>query len=308
MKTRKVGIIGAGNVGTHVASNLAALGICDEIIMLDEDREKCFGQVMDLQDAEGTAIHNCKIMQGNYDDFTDADILVISVCGKVFDENRLHELDESLRILDEIVPKIQKCGFHGMILSITNPCDLVTYYLTKKLPQLTVLGTGTGLDSNRFRVRIAQKLGIHSSAVQGFTLGEHGDSQVPVWSQVRIYGQLMENLPADMRIDNIQQKEISLKTIRAGWEIASRKKCTEFGIAMVAAHIIQAIYNDAKIVMPCSTFLRGEYGQENLCVSVPCTIGKNGVERIWELELTTAEKEKFQQSCDLLKNLIKAKL
>lgn len=308
-KKRKVGIIGVGHVGSHVASMLITRQLCDELILIDKDISKQKGQALDLADTSAYMESRCKIIAGGYDDLGDADILIISVGGKLFDENRLEELGESMEIIDEIAPEIEKSGFKGIVISITNPCDLVAYYLNKKI-SATVIGSGTILDSARFRNRLANTLDIDCKSIEALCLGEHGDSQVLVWSQVRIGVKaldevLLENPAWKKALD---KKEVEKSTVFAGWEIASAKGSTEFGIGIGASELVKCIFRDEHTILPCSTFLQGEYGEKDVYVSVPCTIGAKGVEKIWEIKLNEEEQKAFHKSCHLLKSYISRRI
>lgn len=308
-KKRKVGIIGVGHVGSHVASMLITRQLCEELILIDNDIAKQKGQALDLADTSAYLESRCKIIAGGYDDIKDADILIISVGGKFFDENRLEELDESLEIIDEIAPQIEKSGFHGIVISITNPCDLVAYYLSKKI-SATVIGSGTVLDSARFRKRLANIFNMDCKSVEAWCLGEHGDSQVLVWSQVRIGSKaldkiLQENLDWEKAFD---KKEVEKSTVFAGWEIAGAKGSTEFGIGIGASELVKCIYHDEHMILPCSTLLQGEYGEQDVYASVPCMIGAKGVEKIWEIKLNEEEQKAFHQSCHVLKDYIAKKI
>lgn len=309
MKPRKIGIIGIGHVGSHVANMLISNSLCDELVIIDSEIRKAKAQVIDLQDTMAYQESGCRIYLGTYKDLGDADIIIVSVGGKFFDENRLEELSDSMEIIDEIAPKIEASGFSGIVLSITNPCDLIAYYLNEKL-SATVIGTGTALDSARFRIRIAMAMNVDVKSVQAFCIGEHGDSQVPVWSQVQIGGNKLDTIiqNGQLSVENFDKKRIEKSTIFAGWEIADAKGSTEFGIGMATAEIVKAIYTDANKVLPCSVMLQGEYGEEGLYTSVPCIIGRKGVVKVWELPLSDTELQAFHQSCQLLKSYMKKKM
>lgn len=306
-KKRKVGIIGVGHVGSHVASMLITRQICEELVLIDKDKEKEMGQALDLSDTAAYAGSRCKVHTGGYQMLGDADILVISVGGTFFNENRLEELDESLDIIDDIAPKIEASGFHGIVISITNPCDLVAYYLSKKI-SATVIGSGTILDSGRFRQRIAADLNLDCSSIEAFCMGEHGDSQVPIWSKVRIHTmELFQWLKQNQDLEFVE-KEIETSTIFAGSEIANAKGSTEFGIGIGASELIRCILRDTRTVLPCSTLLTGQYGEHDVFASVLCVVGAKGVEEICYVELEPKEEERFHKSCDILKEYINNKI
>ncbi len=308
-QTRKVAIIGMGHVGSHVASMLITRSICDELVLIDSDEEKMRAQTVDLADSLAYQEGHCRVYWGNYSDISDADILVLSVGGKFFDENRLEELDSSMEIIDEIAPEIEKSGFRGIVLSITNPCDLVAYYLQQKI-SATVIGSGTALDSARFRIRVAQAFHVNVKSVEAFCIGEHGNSQVPVWSQVKIGGKFLKEILQETESEQLafDKRKIEKSTIFAGWEIAGAKGSTEFGIGIAASELIRAVLSDANLILPCSVLLDGVYGEKNVYASVPCLIGRSGVKKVWEVPIAEEEKKAFHQSCRLLRSYIVRKM
>ena len=303
---RKVGIIGIGHVGSHVASALITRGLCEELVLIDKDEALAKGQMIDLSDTAAYRNAACQIYVGDYMDLSDADIIVISVGGKLFDENRLEELGESKEIIDEIAPKIENSGFHGIVISVTNPCDLVAYYLSKKI-SATVFGSGTALDSARFRRRIADKLEVNVNSVQAWCFGEHGDSQVPIWSQVHVNGiPLKEYLELTKSSQDVQKlmRTVTESTVYAGWEIASAKGSTEFGIGMTVSELVKCIYEDAQMVLPCSVLLQGEYGEKDIYASVLSVISANGAKPLGEPMLSDEELEAFHKSCEIMRGYL----
>lgn len=304
-KKRRIGIIGVGHVGMHVASMLITHQVCEELILIEQNAQILKGQMLDLQDSVVFQNSRCEVVAGNYEDLRTADILVISVGATIFDENRLEELEESKAIIDEIAPQIEASRFCGIVISITNPCDLIAYYLNQRI-SATVIGSGTILDSARYQSRIATVLQLHTNSIEATCIGEHGDSQVLLWSRVRIGGKLLSEIEKENpeTLKKLNQKKIEQSTIFAGWEIAAAKGSTEFGIGAAVAELARCILKDEKKVVPCSVMLQGEYGINDVYASVPCTIGENGVEKIWQISLSKKEEEAFQNSCKLLKKYI----
>lgn len=301
MKKRRVVIIGAGHVGSHVASALMLLDICEEIVLLDTDEKKAKCHAEDIQDTACYAGKRTRIWAGGYEACGAADICVISYCGFIFEENRLEELDEALRIADEVIPQLKTSGFKGIIVSITNPCDLVALYF-KMRSGFQVIGTGTALDSARFRVRLGQQLSLPPSSVDAFCVGEHGNSQVPVWSQVRIGGRFLWEFEREVPelYGNIDKNKAEDATINAGWGIVTGKGSTEFGIGTTAAHIIRAILTDSREVLPCSYEYRRNADSPLIYTSIPSEIGACGVLARFEPVLTEVEARRFEESCLLL--------
>lgn len=299
----KTVIIGAGHVGAHVASALAMQGICEEIVLTDVEEKKARAHAQDIQDTAVYAGWDAAVRCGGMEELSDADICVISVCGKIFKEDRLEELDDALDIAETLVPQIEKSGFRGVVVSITNPCDLVALYLSERL-SCPVVGTGMALDSARFRVRIAKALGLRPSSVEGFCVGEHGNSQVQVWSQVRIGGRFLDELATERPEDfgGLDRAAVERSVTDAGWEILTGKGSTEYGIGAAAAELIRAILRDANEVLPVSIPFRR--GQESplIYTGMPAVVGGDGRPRALPLKLNEKEAAAFEESCRLLEH------
>ena len=308
IKLRKVGIIGVGHVGAHVAFSLVTQGIVDELVLVDINKQKAISERQDLLDAATYLPHRIYVSVGEYEDLADCDIIVNSV-GKIAESrDRLAELQQSVNMVNSYIKRIMNAGFDGIIINITNPCDIISYYIQKTtgLPKNRVFGTGTGLDSSRFRNVMAKETGIDHKSVIGYSLGEHGDSQMIPWSVVNLGGKPLSELEKERpeTFGKLDKEDIKYRTVKGGWFTYEGKKCTEFGIAATASRLINAIYHDEKFVTTASTLLEGEYGQEGLYISIPVVIGKNGVEDKYELNLTENELEEFKHSCDVVKDNI----
>ncbi|MGL4731315.1 MAG: L-lactate dehydrogenase [Clostridium sp.] len=306
-KQRKVGIIGTGHVGSHCALSLMLQGVCDELVLVDIDEAKSQSQAFDCMDTASFLPHRVKVKKGTYQDLGKVDIVVISV-GTIdnVSKNRLSELEGSLKIIKSFVPEIMDAGFKGYFVVITNPVDVVTYYVQKLsgLPYNHVIGTGTGLDSARLCRVLSNELNIDARSIQAYMLGEHGDSQMAVFSQVSINGFSLESFLKNTA-KKLDYNKIETTVTKAGWDIYSGKKSTEFGIACVCTDIIRAIYSDEKKVMACSGYLEGHYGENGLYIGIPAVIGKNGVEKVLELELNEKEQDKFSETLEIIKKHIK---
>lgn len=307
-RLRKVGIVGVGHVGAHVAFSLVTQGIVDELVLVDINKQKAISERHDLLDATAYLPHRIRVSVGEYEDLADCDIIVNSV-GKIPDTgDRLDELKLSIGMVDTFIPRIMNAGFDGIIVNITNPCDIVAYHIQQisGLDSSKVLGTGTGLDSSRFRRAMAEDTGIDEKSVVGYTLGEHGDSQIIPWSQVTFGGKSLKELEVERpeTFGSLDKEDILYRTVKGGWFTYEGKKATEFGIASTAARLIKAIYHDEKFVTTASTLLEGHYGEDDLYISIPVVIGKDGVEDKFELTLTDEELAKFKNSCKVVKNTI----
>lgn len=313
IRLRKVGIIGVGHVGAHVAFSLVTQGIVDELVLVDINKQKAISERQDLLDATTYLPHRINVIAGEYEDLADCDIIVNCV-GKIDDvsQDRLVELQQSIDMVNTYIKRVMDSGFNGIIINITNPCDIIAYYIQKTtgLPQNQVFGTGTGLDSSRFRNVMAECTGIDHKSIVGYSLGEHGDSQMIPWSAVNLGGKPLSELAKERpeTFGSLDKKDITYRTVKGGWFTYAGKKCTEFGIASTAARIINGIYHDEKFVTTASTLLEGQYGEQGLYISIPVVIGKNGVEDKYELNLTEEELKEFKHSCSVVKeNIAKIK-
>lgn len=312
---RKIAIIGAGHVGSHAGYALSEQGIADEIVFIDTDREKAKAQALDIFDATVYFSHSVKVYEGSYEDAADAQLIVIAV-GTNPDsskgQTRMTMLCDTVHIVKEVAEKIKASGFNGIVLSISNPADVIAQYVRYKLsfPANRVLSTSTTLDSARLRRAVSEVFGVDGRSVYAYALGEHGESQMVPWSVATIAGKpvgdiIKENIK---EYSNIKLHEIADEGRLGGWKILNGKGSTEFGIAASIAEVSRAIFSDEKKVLPVSTLLNGEYGQTGVYASVPAIVGANGVEGIIELSLTKKEQEQFAASCKIMKeNFEKAK-
>lgn len=301
-KTRKAAIIGAGHVGAYSALVLAAQGLCDEIVLIDTNHPKALAQAADLMDGVVHLSYCTNIYAGGYDQIGDADVVLICAGNRPYTgQPRSELLKSNLAVVDEIIPPLKDSGFHGVVISVTNPCDIIARLLYEKLglPAGQIISSGTALDSARLRKILADQLGVDPRSVQGCVLGEHGESQVIPWSNVSIAGeplfQLMKREPD--KYGNLDLGYLSEKVRHGAKSIIAGKGYTQYGIGLVLTEIVQAILHNERRVLPVSAFLAGEYGQQGVFAGVPAVLGRNGVERIVELPLTENEMMDFVASC-----------
>ena len=217
--------------------------------------------------------------------------------------------DDSIRMAKEILPHVKKSGFKGIMLSISNPADIICEYLRRnlKLPRNRAICTGTSLETFRLQRVISRLTGYNRKSIQGFCMGEHGNSNVPIFSLVSINGKPFldlrkENPKSPMAKNSLEDIEKEVKA--AGNIEIDGKGCTEFGIGLVANKLITAIFHDQKILWPVSVALEGEYGQKNVAAGVPCIIGKDGMEKVIEVKLSAKEKKRFNESCDIIRGFL----
>ncbi len=308
MKPRKVIIIGAGHVGSHAGYALAEQGLAEEIVLIDIDHEKAKAQALDIYDATVYLPHRVKVKAGDYTDATDADLIVLSVGtnpDKDKGETRMSTLTDTAVIVKEVAGHIKNSGFAGIIVSISNPADVIAHYLQYLLqyPANKIISTSTVLDSARLRRAIADAVGIDQKSIYGYVLGEHGESQMVAWSTVSIAGKPMLELIHEKpeKYGQLDLTKLAEEARLGGWHILNGKGSTEFGIGAALAEVTRAIFSDEKKVLPVSVLLSGEYGQKEVYASVPAVLGIHGVEEIMELNLTLEEKEKFDASCRAMK-------
>lgn len=305
LNKRKIGIIGAGHVGSHGGYSLISQGLVEELVYIDVDKEKAVAQALDLQDSSTYLGRRVKVYAGNYSDIKDADILIVAA-GPLPDmaagqTDRQQTLGATVAILKDIIPQIKASGFNGIIVNISNPADVVTHYLQEKLnwnPK-RILSTSTTLDSSRVRRAIAEETGYDQHSIYAYALGEHGESQFVPWSNVTVGGKPILELIKEQpeQFEKLNLDEIASRAKKAGWIILGGKGSTEFGIGASIANVVQAIFGGEDRILPVSTLLQGQYGQSGVYASVPCRVNNEGIAEVIELKLTAEEQAKFAQSC-----------
>ena len=308
-KTRKVAIVGTGLVGSSTAFSLITQGVCDEVLMIDINKEKALGEVMDLKHCIEYLNRNTKIKVGSYEECGDVDIVVITAGAPPKPgQTRLDTLDLSAKITESIVNPIMESGFKGHFIIVSNPVDIISYYVYKLsgLPKSNVIGSGTSVDSARLKNFIGDIFNVDPRSVQAYSMGEHGDSQMVPWSHVYIGGKPFRKVIEDnkKRVGNIDLDKLVLDTARAGWEVYNRKGTTYYAIASATVGIIKAIINDENKIIPISTLLEDEYGEHDVFSGVPAVLNGEGVKEVVEIDMTDDELEKFKASNDMIREYI----
>ena len=308
-KKRILGVIGLGHVGAHVAYALAVQGIADELILVDQNEKKLSSEVQDLRDAAAYLPHRVTVRAGGFQELGVCDVIVNCV-GRIEllrgSRDRLTEMDYTIPAVRGYAHKVRESGFDGVLINITNPCDIVTRELALELglPRGRVFGTGTGLDTSRLLSALARQTGIDHKSITCYMLGEHGNQQFAPWSCVSFRG-----MPLDVWVERderfrFDRMALQKESIGGGWVTFSGKFCTEYGIATTAARMAHIVLHDEKAIMPASAELCGEYGETGLFAGVPCVIGANGVEQVIELPLTAEELATFHSCCEsICKNM-----
>lgn len=310
IRNTKVAIVGTGLVGSSTAFSLVTQGVCDEVLMIDINKEKALGEAMDLNHSIEYLNRNTKVRAASYEECGDVDIIVITAGAPPKPgQTRLDTLDLSAKITESIVTPIMKSGFKGYFIIVSNPADIIAYHVYKLsgLPKSHVLSTGTSIDTARLKNFIGELLDVDPRSVQGYSMGEHGDSQMVPWSHITVGGKKFTKVLEDNkdRFKNVDLDKLVQDTAQAGWEVYKRKGTTYYAIATATVGIIKAIINDENRIIPVSTLLEGEYGVSDVFVGVPAVLNSKGVKEVVEIHMTENEKEKFQNSIEVIKAYIK---
>ncbi|MTT31924.1 L-lactate dehydrogenase [Terrilactibacillus sp. BCM23-1] len=307
---RRIGIIGVGNVGSAAAFSVIHQGICEELTLVDIKKEKSIGEAIDFADSIGFLSFRTKVKSGELLDLKNCDVILISVAGEPLKpgETRLDLLKGTSAIIKDIIPPLKEAGFNGIYVVATNPCDVITYLTWKLsgLPRNQVIGTGTALDSSRFRKLLSEHLNVDSRSITAYMLGEHGESQFGAWSHVSIGGKPIRDYIEDHKenIEPFNFDDLSEHAKREGWNVFNRKGKTEYGIGNALAFIAKAILNDAYTISPVSAVLEGEYGQNDLAIGVPGILCREGLKQVIELDLDEKEQTLFKNSANVIKDNI----
>jgi len=296
--TRKVGILGAGKIGAGVALQLAVQGLADEVILFDRSPVKAVGEAMDLMDSVTYLPHHFVAYGGSIADMKNVDI-VVNCAGRMRypGETRLDMIDNMVQITDTLIDPLSKSGFDGIIISISNPSDVIAQYLQYRLdwPKNQIFSTGTALDSARLQMQLSARLDINRRSIHAYMLGEHGDSCVIPWSQILVAGRPVKDLLAEKddgsRRYSIQDIEDAVRG--AGAFENQSKGGSVYGVASAAAEMIRAIYHNEHKVIPCSIALDDVWGVTGGFASVPVQIGENGVEDVIDMPITDEEMDKI---------------
>lgn len=305
--SRKVVVVGTGRVGSHAALSLMFNQLVDEIVLVDINEQVAYAEMVDLKDWTSALDVHVKVRTGSYEDCADARFVIMTAGrSRKPGESRLEMLEGTFNILSSIVEPIRASGFHGIMISVSNPADVVAEYLYRELdlPREHCFGTGTALDTYRMRRAVGNRIALERSQVQAVVMGEHGDSSFIPTSHVFLGGvPLKEYLR--MRPDQAELldfQSISDQVRNAGANIIRGKGATEYGIGATIARIVSSILHNEKRVVPLSAHLDGEYGEHEVSVGVPCLLGEDGIEQIFELELADEEQRALRRSCEIIRN------
>lgn len=309
IKNTKVAIVGTGLVGSSTAFSLVTQGVCDEVLMTDINKERAIGEAMDLNHSIEYLNRNVKVKAADYSEYRDVDVVVITAGAPPKPgQTRLDTLGMTADIVKSIVNPIMKSGFKGFFIIVSNPADIIAYYVYKLsgLPKSHVLSTGTSIDTARLKNFIGELVDVDPRSVQGYSMGEHGDSQMVPWSHITVGGKSFLKVLEDNkdRFPNVDLKELVKDTAEAGWEVYKRKGTTYYAIATATVGIIKAILNNENRIIPVSTLLEGEYGVNGVFAGVPAILNSNGVKEVVEIHLNEEEENNFKNSINVIKEYI----
>ncbi len=309
-KSRKVVIVGAGSVGSTFAYALAQKGLADEISLLDINGEIAEGQVLDL--AHGLPYYPpVSIRVGREEDYAEAQVIVLTAGAKQKPgESRLVLLQKNAAIIEETVDRIVAQKSRAVLVIATNPVDVLTYVALKRSgwTRNRVIGSGTVLDSARFRYLLSQRCNVDVSSVHAYILGEHGDSEFAAWSMTNIGGvPIDEYCPFCGKCENWEQErdQIAKQVKESAYHIINYKGATYFAIGMALARIVGTILQDQKSMLTVSTLLNGEYGLHDVCLGVPCVVGQEGVRQVVVAKLPPDEQAALEKSAGILQKALK---
>ena len=306
---RKVAIIGAGYVGSSIAYALALKDVAREIVMIDINHEKTVGEAKDIRHGL-PGIGTADLYAGNYTDCADCDLIIITAGrGRRNGESRLDLTNENVKIMRSVIDSIKKHYTRGVILIISNPVDVLTYKAAEwmGLPNGMVFGSGCILDSSRFVRSIADYVELSTGVINGYVVGEHGDSQVPIWSHVTVGGVPISEYCENVGLpwDNNVRKKIALATKTMGSEIISAKGRTHFGIATCVCQLADAIINMRPTIASVSSVLIGEHGCRDVALSVPSVVGPVGVQQRIREKWTSDEYRGFFDAVEIVRDTLR---
>ncbi|KRN08863.1 L-2-hydroxyisocaproate dehydrogenase [Liquorilactobacillus mali KCTC 3596 = DSM 20444] len=299
LKMRKIGIIGLGHVGATIAYTLVTKGIADELVIIDTNDDKTTAEEYDLRDTLARLDTFTKIIPQDYDSLSNADV-VITAFGNIdsikMDGDRFGELNFNTAAVEEVAANLKTSGFNGVLINISNPCDVVTTLLQQQtgLSKAQVFGTGTFLDTARMQRAVGQALHEDPKNVSGYVLGEHGESQYTAWSTVEVKGHPITKLAEEKGLD---LTSFDQQARRGGWLVFSGKHYTCYAIATCAIKLAQAVLSDARLACPTSVYLE-EYGHY---IGYPAVVGRKGIIEVNSISLPIEEKAQLDNSAKIIK-------
>jgi L-lactate dehydrogenase len=303
----KIVIVGAGFVGTSFAYSLLIRGLATQIVIIDINKDRAQGEAMDLNHGLPFA-YPTKIWAGDYPDCKDADIVVIAVDkGQKIEQSRLELAEGNYQVLKQIIPNVVRYNKDCILLVVTNPLDVMTYAAFKLsgFPKNRVIGSGTVLDTARLRYLLGEYLQVDPRNVHAYIIGEHGDSEVPVWSLANVAGiRLKDYCPlCNVPYNSDDFNELFLKVRNAGYEIMRLKGRTFYAVALGMTKIVESILRNENAILTVSCFLEDYHSVSDICLSVPVVLNRDGIKEVIKLPLEQKEIADFQKSAAIIKNV-----
>lgn len=301
--TKKIGIIGSGFVGTSFAYAAMIKNLASEILLYDVNFDKAEGEAMDLDHGlmfvETGGVKAVK----SYEELQDADIIVITAgANQKPGETRMDLVEKNAAIMKEIIAELDKHASHAILIVVSNPVDILTNIAVKlsNRPSCKILGSGTVLDTSRFRYLLSEKFHVSSHSIGGYILGEHGDSEIAAWSTVNIGGKGING----WNITDEEKKNLEDQVRCAAYEIIKRKNATYYGIGLALCEIIESINYQQNMILPVSSLLPESLGFGSVCMSLPAVVSMNGIEKIIDLPLIETEREALKNTAQMLKSIL----
>ena len=302
----KIAIIGAGDVGTTIAYTLQISGLVTEIVLIDINQKLAQGQIMDMNHGL-FFVPPVYLTAGNYSDCRSSDVIIITAGARQkTGESRMSLVERNATICRSIFDEIRPYNSTAVFLIATNPLDVITQVVIKhsELTRHQVIGIGTVLDSARFRYIISQYCHVDARNVHAYVIGEHGDSEVILWSQVRIGGTPLKEFSKESTYtcDPIDKESVTKDIRNSAYHIIEAKGATNYGVSLAVRRIVEAIIRDENSVLTVSTLLNGEYGLDDVCLSVPCIINRKGIKSIVETTLDQSEERALKKSAEIIRD------
>jgi len=306
MNKQKCAVIGCGAVGATIAFALTQKSLFSELVLIDANKAKAEGEAMDLSHGLPFA-QPMKVYAGDYSDISDCFLIIITAgAAQKPNETRLDIVNKNVEIFKKIIPSVAQYNKDAILLIVSNPVDSLTYCAVKLAvyPPERVIGSGTVLDTSRLKYLLGEKLCVDSRSVHAFIIGEHGDSELAVWSSANVSGIDLDDFNGLCRgCSDVEFDDIYKNVRDSAYEVIDRKGATFYGIAMAVTKIVHAVIRNEHSVLPVSCYLNGEYGFNDMCIGLPAIIGSEGVEKVLEIPLSDEEKTQLSESVTTLKEV-----
>ena len=308
VNVRKCAMIGCGFGGASAAFSLVESGLFSELVLIDANHDKAEGEAMDLNHGM-PFVRPMEIYAGGYDDLPDCGLIIITAgANQKPNETRMDLVNKNVGIFKSIIPEIKKRQCEGILLIVSNPVDILTFVALKLsgLPASRVIGSGTVLDTARLKFLLGQHLDVDSRSVHAFIIGEHGDSELAVWSSANVSGIELDHFcELCGHFNHMESMRNLYESVRdSAYEIIRKKGATYYGIAMAVRRIAECIVRNEHSILPVSSLIEGHYGLSGVCMGVPTIVGSAGVEKVLDIPLSAEEQKQLLDSADALKKVL----